>query len=174
MRNIFLFLLSILIIIIGLFFFSYISNLPSSKQKKEYQRVLEKEGEIRKSLEAFAVEAGFLKRRAGYEEFYVPSLTVRIKNKSHFPIGKLIIKVYFEVEQRRLCLASALINEFHPGEATEVVLKCLEATGFGTIFKGLSLIHTAKKVTYEVYAEANGISISLLKGDIEFKILAHQ
>lgn len=171
-RNLLILVLSFFIFIGAIYFLFYLTSIPSTKQKREYKKREELREKIKGMVDCLVLEAGWQKRQAGSEEIYVPQIKILLTNKSSDSLKDVTIRAYFEVEGNRLCLDSAPIFKLDPGTYLELVLNCSESIGFGTIFKGLSLIQTAKKVSYEIFLSANNLYIPLIHGILEFKLLS--
>jgi len=164
-------LLSLIIFVGAVYFLIYLNNIPSISQKRAYLQREELKAKIRAMVEDLVLEAGWEKRQAGIEEIYVPVVKVLVSNKSTEILRDLAFRAYFEVEGERLCLDSVPILKFDPGTNLELTLSCTENIGFGTIFKGVPLIQTTKKVSYEIGLSINNLYVPLGEGNLEFKLI---
>lgn len=170
-RNLLILVLSFFVFISAVYFLFYLTSIPSTKQKREYKEREELREKIKGMVDCLVLEAGWQKRQAGGEVLYVPQIKILFTNKSSEPLKDIIIRAYFEVEGNRLCLDSAPVLKLDPATYTELVLNCTESIGFGTIFKGLSLIQTTKKVSYEIGLSIHNLYIPLIHDILEFKLL---
>lgn len=172
LRNLLILLTSLIIFSSGIYFLSYLASLPSIKQKRELQAKEELTEKIKKTVDYLVIDAGWQKRQAGQEILYVPQIRILLSNKSSESLKDLVLKASFEVEGNRLCFDSMPILKLDPGTSSEIVLGCVESLGFGTVFRGLSLIQTAKKVHYEIGLATKNIYFPLTEGYLEFKLIS--
>jgi len=170
-KNLAIVLTSLAIFAAAVFVLSYLASIPSTKLKRAYEQRKQEEERLRGFLDCTVVDSGWQKRLAGVEEIYVPLIKINLTNKSSEGLNNITVRAYFMVENQSLCFDSVSIQKLDSGRSTELTFRCVESLGFGIFFKGLTLIQTTKRISYEISAAINNVSVSLGRGDLKFNLL---
>ncbi len=164
-------ILACLVFMSAVYLVFQLSSLVSPKHGKALKEQEEREEAFLRSLDFYVVDSGYVKKRSGVTEIYVPTVQVHITNVSDSIIKEFWLGANFERAGRFLCRAGRLVVDLNPGEGLEVGLSCSEATFAGTVFTGLSLAQTTDDLSYVVWVQSNRASASLLQGTLRFRIV---
>lgn len=161
------------VLIMGLILLAitFLATKPTSEQEKEYQRIAKQENFLKENIQFSLVKAGYLGRQGGFQALYVPALIMRVDNFSDRSFERMLLRVIFRREGDEICRGSIHVTQLVPGESRDVVLKCAESVGFGTVFQGLSLIRTMQELEYQVWVIYEDVMTSPFEGKFKFKLI---
>jgi hypothetical protein len=144
-----------------------------SKQMKNF--LLEREEEKRiflQNFDIFVSRSGYLKKKAGFQEIYVPSLTIRISNLSDIDYSDLVFRALFMRDGKICCRGAASLKRLSSLETKEVYLRCIDSAVFGSIVTGLSLMETTSEVKYTLSISHKETHVTAAQGKIQFNVLS--
>lgn len=159
----------IFVAVIGLL--GFLIGELSTKDKQAFREQEAREKAFAAGISASIVDAGYVLKKAGSGEIYIPTLVVLFANATDINRGKLTLVAYFEKDGKSFCSGSASLYNLQPWESREVQVKCLEPTGFATFATGMSLIETAQPVGYVLSIQSNRLTVSVARGEFSFKII---
>lgn len=172
-RHIFSLLIATFIVCFVLYWMFYFLGTPFTSEEKEFLKRIEFEREAIKKIDISIKEAGYLKKKIGYETFYIPALVLNVYNLSENEFENLRIIAEFSINEERVCRSTLILRKLKPQENKKVFLKCIDFMGFGTVVQGMNLSHTMKEVHYELILRTEtAIAITPLTGILKFKILS--
>jgi hypothetical protein len=151
--------------------FALVASLRSGKEGREARRLAESRKVLLDSVRMAVVESGFLRRKVGTSDVYVPMVRVQISNVSTSTIENLEVMCYFESESVFSCQSYARIFRLGPGEITEASLRCIEPTGFGTVITGISLPQTTHPVNFSIQVHHQDAYATFERGTSTFRLL---
>lgn len=162
---------AVLIFAAGVGLVGYFIGQLSTKDKQAFRQEEEREKEFLAGISADVVDAGYILKRTGSAEIYIPTLVVLFANATDKIREKLTLIASFDKEGRSFCSSSVSLYNLQPWESREVQVKCLEPTGFATFVTGMSLIETTQTVGYVLSLGADRMTVAVAKGDFTFKII---
>jgi len=171
MRRIFLLFCAVFIMGLILLAIAFLATKPTSRQKKDFQRIAAQEDFLMENIQFSVSDAGYLRRSAGGQVLYVPALYIRIDNLSEITVDRLSIRVLFRRKDKDLCHGTGSVIRLTPGSSRDIVFKCLESTDFGTVFRGLNLLQTTQDLRYKLWVTYEDVTISPLQGTFKFKLV---
>ena len=171
LRRVLLFVSAILVFILGIGIVVFLLNMPSGKEKRNWERVRQQESALTRSFDVVVIRSGFLKRNSGRRDIYIPALLVRTTNMSDTDSPETILWASFSRKGDLLCGARSFIPVLKPGESPEIWMKCVELTGFGSVARGLTLAETTEPVDFELHLQSRGVSVVAAKGILGSRIL---
>jgi hypothetical protein len=167
----FLFLLSaVLVLVVSMIIFQYMSQVPSTKQKKAMATIKEKKESFLESINISVIETGYQKRISGVQTIYVPKICVQISNISAQKLKDFRLGATFSRNGNMICRDSVPVNNLMSLETRELYLRCIQSIGFGSVIRGLSLGQTSDDVNYDIWATSGGFYIQFLKGKLHFSL----
>ncbi|MCP2518885.1 hypothetical protein NLB96_00675 [Candidatus Aminicenantes bacterium AC-335-K20] len=174
-RHVFSFLIATFIVCFVLYWMFYFLGTPFTSKEKEFLKRVELEREAIKKIDISVKDAGYLKKKIGYETFYIPALVLNISNLSENEFENLRIIAEFSINEKRVCRSTLIVKTLKSWENKRLFLKCIDFLGFGTVIQGMNLSHTMKEVHYELTLRTEtAISITPLTGILRFRILSTQ
>jgi hypothetical protein len=162
---------AVLIFAAAIWFFGFLGGQLSTKDKKAFREQEEREKALAAGISASVVDAGYVMKKTGAGEIYIPTLVVLFTNETDKTRQKLTLVVDFEKERRSFCSGSASLYNLQPWESRDVQVKCLEPTGFATLVTGMSLIETTQPVGYVLSLRSDRMTVTIARGDFSFKII---
>lgn len=166
-QKVFIFLLSAAVIGLAIFTLIYLGNFLSPKTKMELKNRQEQEEALSRAIKGTVIRSGYVRTNLGFEELYVPFITIEIINISEKPIDKILLNAFFYRNEKHICSTSLPLFNIAPNMPIKVDLKCTESTGFGIVAKGVSLAQTSKPMSYGISVISSGIRVSLSKGELD-------
>lgn len=160
-----------IIFFLGLVLFGLLSNLRTGKMRTDVRQMEEKTRRLLDSVLVAVSQSGYIQRNVGSRELYVPAVYLLISNESASMVEDLELTCYFNAKEGFGCQGYARIFRLRPGEITEALLRCIEATGFGTVVQGVPLAQTAHPMHYQIQMRHKETYASLQNGDLTFKII---
>jgi hypothetical protein len=163
LRRAVLFLAAVAIFVLGLGLLAILFNTPSGREKEGLERMRREEAALARAFDVVVMREGFAQRRSGRREIYIPSLLVRASNMSEATSEPVTLRAEFLRKGSIFCGASGGVPVLKAGENTEIWLKCIEATGFGSVARGLSLAETTEPVEYVIFLESSRARVSVVR-----------
>jgi len=163
--------LKILLFLIPVGIIFYIFHLDSQKIKNVYKKIELEQQEYLENFDIYVFEAGYLKKKSGLQEIYVPSLAVRVTNLSEKEYGSLVFTANFRREGQSLCRGSGTLFRLKSMETKDLYLRCVDSAVFGSVVSGLSLMDAFGKVQYLVTLSHDRKRLTVLEGILDFKVL---
>lgn len=160
-----------LIFLIPVGFLIYMFHLDSQKIKHSYEKIELEQQEFLENFDVYVFEAGYLKKKSGVQEIYVPSLTVRVTNLSEKEYSNLVFYANFRREGQSLCRGSGTLFRLKSMETKDLYLRCVDSAVFGSVVSGLSLMDAFGKVQYLVTLSHERKRLTVLEGILDFKVL---
>ena len=146
-------------------------NMLSVKQEDIQKGLALQQQILRENISVLVTEAGYMTQKGPDEMLYVPALRVFVTNRTQSEVSRLFISVVFRTEDTHICRIQIPVLYLQPGETREVLIRCVEIIGFGTIMKGLRLIHTTHAISYTVELTKDDLTAPCDSGDLSFRIL---
>jgi len=163
--------LKILLFLIPVGIIIYMYHLDSQKIKKAYQKIELEQQEFLENFDVYVIESGYLKKRSGVQEIYVPSLVVRVTNLSEKEYSNLVFYANFRREGQSLCRGSATLFRLRSMESKDVYLRCVDSAVFGSVVSGISLMDAFGKVQYHVTLSHDRKRLTVVEGKLDFNVL---
>ena len=104
-------------------------------------------------------------------DIYVPALKLFCINRSEKDLNRFQITVSFRRTGRNICSGGLPIYHLAPSEERQVVLRCIDFVGFGSVATGMRLIHTSVPLNYSVTLTMGDAQVDVLTGVLRFKII---
>ena len=172
-RHIFSLLIATFIVCFVLFWMFYFLGTPFTSKEKEFLKRAELERKAIKKIEISVKDAGYLRKKIGYETFYIPALILNVYNLSENEFENLRVMAEFSINEKRVCRSTLILKKLKPWENKKVFLKCIDFISFGTVIQGMNLSHTMKEVHYELTLRTEtAIAVTPLSGILKFKTLS--
>jgi len=146
-------------------------NTPTGKEKAALAKIRAEENELARDFDVVVLRSGFQKRKSGERDIYVPALLVRVANFSGTASKAVSLSAEFLRQGRIFCGAWGAVPELKPEESSEIWLKCIELTGFGSVAWGLTLAETTEAMDYQVHLESKRASLLVIKGSLGSMLL---
>jgi hypothetical protein len=150
----------------------YVIHLDSLQMKQRYAQILEEKKEFLGNFDIFVVQSGYLKKKAGFQEIYIPSLRIRVSNLSGREFINLVFNASFQRDGKSFCRGAAKLMRLRPLETKDIYLRCIDSAVFGSLVSGLSLMETTGEIRYKVSLNHRDISVTAAEGSLEFSLLA--
>jgi len=163
--------LKILFFLIPVVIIIYMFHLDSQKFKKAYQKIELEQQEFLENFDVYVFESGYMKKRSGVQEIYVPSLAVRVTNLSEKEYSNLMFTANFSREGQSFCRGSATVSRLKSMESKDVYLRCVESAVFGSVVIGLSLMDVFGKVQYFVTLSHDKKRMIVVEAELDFNVL---
>jgi hypothetical protein len=143
-----------------------------SREMRQYLDKVEKEKEtLLQSFDVYVFQSGYQKKRAGFQEIYIPTLVVRVTNLTDREFNNLRFDAYFQRDGRTFCRGAASLFRLKPLETKDVYLRCMDSVVFGTVISGLRLMETTDDIRYKVSIYHEKKHVTAAEGSIEFNLL---
>jgi hypothetical protein len=162
---------AVLIFVALLGLLGFFTGQLSTKDKKAFREQEEREKAFAAGISASVVDAGYVLKKAGLSEIYIPTLIVLFTNGTDKTREKLTLVADFAKNGKSFCSGSASLYNLQPWETRDAQIKCLEPTGFATFVTGMSLIETAQTVGYVLSVGFDRTTVTVAKGGFSFKII---
>ena len=145
-------------------------HLDSRQVKQQYTKIIEEKEAFLRCFDIYVQQSGYLKKKAGVQDIYVPSLRIRVSNLTDQEFNNLMFNASFHHEGKSLCRAAASMMKLRPLETKEIYLRCIESAVFGSLVSGLSLMDTTGDIEYEVSISHRGITVNAAEGPLKFNL----
>jgi hypothetical protein len=162
-KRVLVFSLAVALFAAGLGFLGFLNSIPSTKDKKALAKIRQEEDALSRSFDILVVQSGFQRKSTGARDIYVPSLLVQAINSSGLTSKPAMLRAVFLRNGRTFCMAAGSVPALKPGAGSEIWLKCIELTGFGSVAWGLSLAETTEPMDYEIHLESGRVSVTVTK-----------
>jgi len=148
----------------------YLIHFDSRQMRQELAKIQEEKEEFLSCFDIFVLQSGYLKKKIGVQDVYVPSLRIEVSNLTDREFGNLKFNANFKNEGKTLCRASASLMRLRPLETKEIYLRSIDSAVFGSLVRGLSLIETTGEIEYAVIISHQGKQATVAEGKLEFTL----
>ncbi|MFC2160535.1 hypothetical protein ACFLRX_02655 [Acidobacteriota bacterium] len=163
--------IKLLLFLIVAFIIFYMFHLDSLEIKKSLKKIELEQQAFLENFDVSIFESGYLKKKSGVQEIYIPSLAVRVTNLSEKEFSDLVFYANFQRESESLCMGSASLSLLKPYDTKDVYLRCVDSAIFGSVVSGISLMDAFGKVQYTVTLSHQGYRLTAIEGILDFKVL---
>lgn len=156
---------------VGVGILGFLNNIPSAKEKRALAKLRLEEESLSRSFEILVVRTGFQRKSTGARDVYVPCLLVQAVNTSPQTSKRATLRADFLRNGRTFCMSAGSVPSLEPGAGSELWLKCIELTGFGSVAWGLSLAETTEPMDFVIHLETRQASVVVAKDRLKSILL---
>jgi hypothetical protein len=145
-------------------------HLDSRQVKQQYTKIIEEKEAFLRCFDIYVQQSGYLKKRVGIQDIYVPSLRIQVSNLSDQEFSNLMFNAYFQRDGKSFCRATATVMRLRTLETKDIYLRCIDSAVFGSLVSGLSLMDTTDDIEYKVSISHRGKNVNAAEGQLEFSL----
>jgi hypothetical protein len=157
--------------LIPVFLIFYLFHLDSLKFKQQAARIQDEREKLLESFDIAISQAGYLKKAAGPQEIYIPSLRIHVSNLTDSAFAHLQFQASFYREGKTFCRGAATLMGLESWETKVLYIRCIDSAVFGSVVSGLSLMETTGTIEYVVSIRHLDRRATAARGEIEFNLL---
>ena len=162
---VFIFLIPVALIV-------YMFHLESREMHRTIEKIEQERLEFLQRFDIVVSRSGYLKKKHGLQEIYVPSVVILVTNCSEQECYKIHFVASFLKDDKIFCRGAVSLKLLHPWETKEIFLRCIDSAVFGSVVSGLNLMETTSEISYTISVNQGNKHATALEGIIQFNTFA--